>query len=572
MKKITITLLAILLVGTSAMAEVEKKVSSKINNVTVFLQGAQVQRKGKFKIDKGITKIVFEGMTQQFDKNSIQVKGKGKFIILDVSSNIFYPVPKAYVPNTMPEKIKKEIVHLEDSISDLNWKAQELRIEVDGYKAEKNMLLTSGVIKGQNVNDSIAALMDAMDYMRVKLLELNKLIFKIDKKLNTDKALLVKMNSRLNELRNYNYNAGNVASPQLPVQQIIVTLSADIETYGTLEFSYMVPSAGWSPSYDLRADDVDSPVKLTYKANVYQNTGIDWSNVDMTLSTINPNRSNVKPVLATWYLNYYQPIVQSQGYYGKDSKNQIRKENDMALSAPTMAENNATVGGGSTTFQWDALEEAEHMSNFTQMNNNMAMVEFELKIPQSIKSDGQTHLMAVTSEEIDASFQYHIVPKLDRDAFLMAKLSGWEDLNLLPAVANIYYDGTYVGHTRLNPSVMSDTLELALGRDRGIYLTRKKTSDEEKVKKLTGQKEKTVTYQLALKNYKSTNVSIIVEDQTPVSNIEDIKVEIIEKGIADYNDKTGKLTWNINIDAKETLKYEFTYMLRYDKDKRLALN
>ena len=569
MKKITSILLVIILTGTSAMAEVEKKVSSKINNVTVFLQGAQVQRKGKFKIDKGITKIIFEGMTQQFDKNSIQVKGKGSFIILDVSSTVFYPVPKAYVPNTMPVKIKKEITRLEDSISDLNWLAQELRIEVDGYKSEKTMLLTSGVIKGQNVNDSIAALIDAMDYMRVKLLELNKLIFKIEKKLNTDKVLLTKMNARLNDLKNYNYNAGNVVKRQLPVQQIIVTVSSDIEAYGTLEFSYMVPSAGWSPSYDLRADDVDSPVKLTYKANVYQNTGFDWKDVHMTLSTINPNRSNVKPTLATWYLRYYQPILQSQGYYNKDSKNKMAKESALAPATLSISENNLSTGAD---FQWDDLEVAEHMSNYTEMNNNMAMVEFELKIPQSIKSDGQTHLMAVTSEEIDASFQYHIVPKLDKDAFLMAKLSGWEDLNLLPAVANIYYDGTYVGQTRLNPSVMSDTLELALGRDRGIYLTRKKTSYEEKIKKLTGQKEKTFTYQLALKNYKSSSVSIIVEDQTPVSTIEDIKVELLEKGIADYNKKTGKLLWNINLDAKETLKYEFTYLLRYDKDKTLALN
>jgi len=569
MKKITSILLVIILTGTSAMAEVEKKVSSKINNVTVFLQGAQVQRKGKFKIDKGITKIIFEGMTQQFDKNSIQVKGKGSFIILDVSSTVFYPVPKSYVPNTIPVKIKKEITRLEDSISDLNWLAQELRIEVDGYKSEKTMLLTSGVIKGQNVNDSIAALIDAMDYMRVKLLELNKLIFKIEKKLNTDKVLLTKMNARLNDLKNYNYNAGNVVKRQLPVQQIIVTVSSDIEAYGTLEFSYMVPSAGWSPSYDLRADDVDSPVKLTYKANVYQNTGFDWKDVHMTLSTINPNRSNVKPTLATWYLRYYQPILQSQGYYNKDSKNKMAKESALAPATLSISENNLSTGAD---FQWDDLEVAEHMSNYTEMNNNMAMVEFELKIPQSIQSDGQTHLMAVTSEEIDASFQYHIVPKLDKDAFLMAKLSGWEDLNLLPAVANIYYDGTYVGQTRLNPSVMSDTLELALGRDRGIYLTRKKTSDEEKIKKLTGQKEKTVTYQLALKNYKSTNVSIIVEDQTPVSTIEDIKVELLEKGIADYNKKTGKLVWNINLDAKETLKYEFTYLLRYDKDKTLAFN
>ena len=79
----------------------------------------------------------------------------------------------------------------------------------------------------------------------------------------------------------------------------------------------------------------------------------------------------------------------------------------MAPAALSISADNIVSGAD---FQWDELEEAAHMSNFTQMNNNMAMVEFELKIPQSIKSDGQTHLMAVTSEEIDASFQYHIVP------------------------------------------------------------------------------------------------------------------------------------------------------------------
>lgn len=74
-------------------AEKEKQVNSKIENVTVFLQGAQIQRKGKFILEKGITKLIFDGITQNFDKNSIQAKGKGNFIILDVSHNVFYPVP-----------------------------------------------------------------------------------------------------------------------------------------------------------------------------------------------------------------------------------------------------------------------------------------------------------------------------------------------------------------------------------------------------------------------------------------------------------------------------------------------
>lgn len=563
MKTIITTLLALIVLGNTLYAESEKKVTSKIEGVTVFLQGAQIERKGKFQIQKGITKVIFEGMTQQFDQNSIQVKGKGSFIILDVSSSIFYPQPELIKPLEMPEKILREINLLNDSIDDKSWILQDLQSQLEAYKNERNLLMNSGVIKGQGDNDSIAALKDAMDYLRIKISELNKLLLQAERKSQKEKASLNRMNARLAELRNYNQNVGNIYKTQQPVQQIIVTVSADAETYGSLTLKYMVPNAGWSPAYDLRADDINSPVKLTYKANVYQNTGVNWEDVNVKLSTINPNQSNNKPTLAVWYVNYYQPIQNYDRYSG--GQPQYKKDLDMdeSMAIPSsIAQNEISL---------DAID-AQHVSNYTEMSENMAMVEFELKIPYTINSDGKQHLMAIGSEEIDASFQYHIVPKMDKDAFLVARLTNWEDLNLLPAVANIYYDGTYVGQTRINPSIMSDTLELALGRDRGVFLTRKKINDEEKIKKLTGEKEKTITYELAIKNYKSGAINIIIEDQIPVSLNEEIKVELIEKGIAEYNEKTGKLQWKVDVSSKETKKYEFTYSLRFDKDKTLALN
>ncbi len=559
MKKIIISILAGLMITTSAMAEKEKTVKSKVNKVTVFLQGAQIHRKARFSVDKGVTKVVMEGMTQQFNKNSIQVKGKGSFIILDVSTNVFYPKPEVVeVPTDMPASVAKEIKQLEDSIHNVNWTLKECASDLEAFNSERSMLLTSGVIKGQTANDSILALKDAMDYMRLKLMELNKLILKTTRVQSDQQLMLNKMNTRLTELRNWNRNVGHTPVKNLPpVQQIIVTVSSDTPTSGSLEVSYMVQNAGWSPAYDLRADNISDPVKLTYKANVYQNTGVDWDKVKVKLSTINPNRSNTKPVLPPWYINYYQPIQATTGYYGKNSS-MAKKDvmTDMAVPQMEMKEE----------------EEALHISNFTQMTENLTMVEFDLAIPYSIESDGKNHLMAVASEEIDATFQHYMVPKLDKDAFLMAKLTGWEELNLLPAVANIYYDGTYVGQTRLNPSIMSDTMSLALGRDRGIYLTRKKISDDEKIRKLTNEKEKTVTYELALKNYKSGKVNLIIEDHIPVSLNEEIKVELADKGNASYNEKTGMLKWDVGIDSKQTQKYRFTYILKFDKDKTLALN
>ena len=401
--------------------------------------------------------------------------------------------------------------------------------------------------------------------MRLKLHELNGLILEAQRKQNGVQKTINEASARLVELRNYNANAGHTPKPVVPVQQIVITISADLACTGTVEATYMVPNAGWSPAYDLRANNISSPVTLTYKANVHQNTGVSWDNVNVKLSTLNPNQGNVKPRLAPWYIRFYQPIAQPV-YSAKKAKNSAVK--DMPSMALEMEE---TVEMDGFSFD-DKLKEARHMSNFTQMNENLAMVEFELKIRHTIPSDGKTHLMAVAEKNVPAQYQHYIVPKMDKNAFLMAKLTDWEELNLLPAVANIYYDGTYVGQTRINPSQMTDTLELAFGRDRGIFMTRKKISDEEKVKKLSNEKEKTVTYELAIKNFKSGNVNVIIEDHIPVSLDDEIKVELLENSEAVLNKSNGQLEWAVKVRPKETRKYQFSYLLTYDKDKTLALN
>ncbi len=573
MKKLIVTALSLVLIGTSFAAEKEKVVDSKIENVTVFLQGAQVTRASKVYLDKGVTKVIIEGVTQGFNPNSIQVKGKGDFIIMDVSSQLHYPEPEpAPNPSELPDKIVKEIHYLKDSISDIYWDLTEVNNQIKVYESEKTLLTTSGVINGQKQNDSIAALKDAMSYLRDKMIEINGLLLKAQKKQSDLTMDQNRMNTRLATLQNYNQNIQNNYVPKstAPVQQIVVTVSADEHTSGYLDVSYMVNNAGWSPAYDLRADDISSPVKLTYKANVYQSTGVDWDNVEVKLSTINPNRSNAKPTLAPWYISYYQP-VKYPTYSGNAYPQANSRDNDYTLdAAPSMEESNEIAYDDK--YYKSQKKEAEHMANYTQMSETMTMVEFELKLKQSIPSDGQYHMMAVKSENIESTFEHFIVPKMDNDAFLVAHMTGWEELNLLPAVANIYYDGTYVGQTRINPSVMSDTLDLALGRDRGIYVTRKKVSDEEKVKALSSEKTKTVTYEIAIKNYKSSEISLTIEDQIPVSNIEDIKVSMGDNSGAEYNEDMGYLTWKRDIKSKETQKFEFTYTLKFDKDKQLALN
>jgi uncharacterized protein (TIGR02231 family) len=408
----------------------------------------------------------------------------------------------------------------------------------------------------------MAALKVAMDYMRVKLPEINKLILKTERKKYDAQISLNRMNDRKSELENYNSNVGYAVKSTAPVNQIVVSISSDLPTTGYLDLSYMVSQAGWTPSYDLRADDVSAPVKLTYKASVFQNTGVEWTDVKIKLSTINPNRSNVKPTLAPWYLSYYQPIVRTDASKFKDKAN--------APASYGNAYNGPTPASKAESISYEDMDDAEHVSNYATMSDNLTMVEFDLKIPYTIVSDGQPNLMAIKSEEIKTTYEYFVVPKLDIEAYLVAYLTGWEDMNLLPAVANIYYDGTYVGQTRINPAIMSDKLELPLGRDNGIVVSRKKTKDEDKDKALSNERTKLLTYEISIRNLKSVPIKIVVEDQVPLSNMEEVKVEVLEHGKAELIAETGKLRWVLEMPAKESRKQSFSYQLKYNKDKTLA--
>lgn len=558
MKKLILSIFLFSVLGNATAADKEKEVESTISDVIVFLQGAQIKRKAKVYVEKGITKVIFTDVTQYLNKNNIQVKGTGNFIILDVSHRVHYPVPEKQVnPDVMPPELAKELKLIQDSISDSSWKLKKMRSQRDVYKSEKQILLNSGVIKGQASNDSIPLLKEALDYYRVKLIEINKLIIALDQKIEKEDAIMSRLNTRLHEVQNWQ-NKTRKPKDTSPKQQIVVTVSAEQNASGTLTVNYMTQQAGWSPAYDLRADNVASPVSITYKAKVFQNTGKDWDNVDVTLSTINPNRSNVKPTLAPWYINYYQPIQQVSGnnymYYGNGVANQPKAAERMQY-LKDMNEDQV----------------AKHLDNYTQMQSNMTMVEFKLKIKHTIPADGQEHLMAVASKSIPSTYEYFAAPKVEREAFLIAKLTDWEDLNLLPAVANIYYDGTYVGQTRITPSSIRDTMELALGRDQRVQVQRKRIEFEEKIKKLAGEKIATMKYQIIAKNLNLASLKLNIMDQIPLSANEEIKVDLIDKGGAEYSEDKGLLKWVFEIGAKSPKKLYYEYSVKYDKDKQIVL-
>ena len=210
-------------------------------------------------------------------------------------------------------------------------------------------------------------------------------------------------------------------------------------------------------------------------------------------------------------------------------------------------------------------------TDFTVKTQTMVSAEFEIKLPYSIHSNNKPHLVSIAKEELKAKYFLALVPKLDKNAFLIANINDWDGLDLLPATANIYYDGTYVGKSYIDPTTMEDTLKLALGRDNNITAVRKKLKEKDKEQVIGDNKVKTLAYEINIKNTHAYNVDLVIEDQTPVSMLNDVKVEILDKGKADLNTFNGFLTWRIKLKAAGSEKISFGYAIKYDKDKNLSM-
>lgn len=542
-------------ISLEALTTNDKNVKSKIENVTVFTQGAQVYRSSFVNVNPGITTLVFEGLESTIDARSIQASGFGNFVIMDVQHSIKYPEPKNPVQINNP-KNEKQVKMLKDSLVMIDFDLEDISSKQASLNIEKNTLLNNRIIKCETKKDTLNLVKEALSFLREKLNNINSELLKLKKEEYRKQIKKQDIQSNLLALQTYNSNTGDIVKDETNYR-VIVTVSADLATNGTMNINYMLQDAGWTPSYDLRAKRAGGNMQLTYKAQVFQSTGIDWSDVKLKLSTASPNQSNVKPVLNTWLLNYYNP-------YANDY-NRKRTAYDKDAAIPQ------SKSSGSLVFENQNSEVASlTAADFTVAEENITTVEYEIKLAYSIPSDGKTHFVAIQTKEVPANYIHFAAPKMDKDAFLVAKITNWDALNLAAGSANIYFDGTFVGESYIDPSSISDTLDLTLGRDKNMVVTRVKLKDKTKEKLIGEDKVKTVSYEITIRNTKSSSSNFNLQDQIPVSQTKEISVTLVDLSGGELDELTGIVNWKFNLKPKETKKIVFTYTVKFPKEKVLA--
>jgi hypothetical protein len=263
----------------------EQPVTTSISAVKVFLSGAEVTRSGKAELLKGTATLVFAGLPEELDPANIQVSGSGAFTILGVQHRL----------NFLEEKQDRaEVVELKDRIKVLEADIAREQSLLGVLDKEDARLAKNDVIAGdaglsleqlRSINDYLQSRQEAL---ALKRLERQARIATLHEDLGKVKLQLAQVQGKKTR----------------PTSEVVVEVSANAPVSATLTLKYMVQSAGWSPTYDIRVADITKPMELTYKAQVYQSTGEDWDKVQLALSSGEPNRDAIMPTLYPWRLDF----------------------------------------------------------------------------------------------------------------------------------------------------------------------------------------------------------------------------------------------------------------------------
>ncbi len=539
MKK-TLIVLALIINSTFCLKSNEIKVKSTIKEVKVFLSQASIKHTtSNFNIPQGAHIIIVEDIAISVIPQTIQIKGKGNFIILTSRFHTNY---------IQSPQISDRVRLLEDTLEMLKSRKTQISIQKSIYESEEQLLLANKNIGGANVGVSVSELQKMADYFRNRLGEIRTKISELKEKENKMGQIISKVQSQLNEWN---------SKKNKPTGEVVIEVYANTPVSTKLDIEYICNSAYWTPEYEIRVNELKQPANLHLKGLITQNTGVDWKNVLLKVSTASPVLNNNKPILNPWWLTYQR-------------KQKYRKKVYPAAGAPPPPVEESKEEITSSIAMKDAEQkQAETAADYVEYTEKLTSQEYEITIPATIESNNKSYRIDIQTTPVSPKYRYYTAPKISETAFLIAMLTDWEKLNLLSSSVYIFLENSFVGTSYLNTDEVKDTLEVSLGQDKNISIKRQLVKKTNEKITIGNNRKEIKEYEIKIKNKKKDNIEIVVEDQIPLSPISEIEVELLESNNAKYDKTTGKLTWILNIPPGEEKKVSFKYSVTYPKNKKI---
>lgn len=527
---------ALLLCSGIAFAQKPVFTQAKVKAATVYFNGAEITQSAQAVLPAGTSELVILNVADYINEATVRVGAPKNVTVLSVQFT------RENITENEPDAGSPALKKVRDSISLLETAIQRIALERTSEQKALELLDRNQQAACKESGLSVDELAKLVEFHRSKRKE-------IVLQENTLAQKQEKLTVLLNNLRS-RLNTNITKEPNASRGKLVLQVMNDVAGNVPVELSYLTSGASWSPFYELRAENTTDPINMVYKAQVVQQTGIDWKQAKLTLSSGIPNQNNVAPLLQAWFLRFgaiYQPYNNSNAVL-----------------------NTVSIRGAASLDKAKAELQESSVSNYTTISENQLSISFDIDVPYDILSNGRQHSVTLKEIKLPATYKHYAVPKLEKEAFLLAELSDYSQYNLLRGEANIVFEGMYIGKTFIDPNQTTDTLSLSMGRDKKISVTREKIADKSGTKFLSSYREQTFTYDITVRNNKKDAVSLTLKDQYPLSTDEKIEIELLKDDGAKVNKETGVLTWELKLKPGETKKVRISYKVRYPKDQVIA--
>lgn len=331
---------------------------------------------------------------------------------------------------------------------------------------------------------------------------------------------------------------------------------------------YMTPLAGWTPLYDIHASEINQPLRLVYKASIRQNTGLAWKNVNIALSTSEPDTHLSLPKLDPQYVdvNGYMMSGSASIVRSRSGSSGMMDDGDIEAQRAQIEIEKAAKAEKSFAQQAAPARIRQSESPLSVIN-----VHYTLSLPWQIDSDNIARTVVIKEQPVSGQYRFIAIPKLSNDVYLQVQIKEWEQLNVIPGESQIFFGNNRTGVGYLQPPEDGKTLDIQLNRDPRIIIQRKAVLKKENAVSIFNDSAvRNFSYTLNVKNSYPGAIDLTLIDQIPVSANGDITVEKMQYGQGQFNAKTGELVWELRMAGKENVSLPFSYSVKYPKNKEPA--
>lgn len=635
MKYYLSTLIALLLfvIPIYSQDTKEQKIKTEVSEATVFINGAQVLRKKTIPLTIGKSTLKFTDLSPYVDAKSVQIKLSGEAMVLGVNYQTNTEEAIKKLSEEKENELNKQLEEVTRQIVATKTERELIKDEISFLNDNKKIGGANTGISLLNLKETLNYYRERMTTLKNKDDELTKKISDLELKQrliqnsynqeSDDKPtpkgeVVVEVDAKragnvsveltyyvknASWFPSYDIRASDITKPidllykaniqqntkedwknvKLKISSANPNLSNVAPRLKTYYLDYYTAPPKYTTNTDnnevrgIVSDETGEP--LIGASVVFKGTTIGAvTDINGQFSLAIPNNAKEIEVRYIGYNTKTLPISNSFMNVKMDTNNQTLDEvvvtssfgralegrvAGVAISNDKSNKESVVLRGMSSLRQDIAMP--------TEMIESYTAVEFEVKIPYTIKSDNKNTVIEVERYALPADYEYYAIPKISKEVFLLANVSDWNKYNLLEGEANIFFENTYIGKTIMDTRNTSDTLNISLGRDKSILIDRESVKENTSKKFLSNKREETKAWKIDIKNNKNQTINFTVLDQVPVSRNDEIEVTREELSGATYNEATGEVKWNLKIKPSDKKELNLRYKVKYPSSRTLHI-